>query len=152
MLIYDKIFVDRYKQNNYFKSFVHLLQIKMSPDKSKNDNDLSSPIPLNLASFSKGDLASAFQSLDGSVKELKSVVIDCTSQMKTANNKLSNQLEISKKNKIFGECIEGSLINIVEKENKNKEVQKNQILKNYYLLNAKMILKNTFQFPNMMNS
>ena len=72
--------------------------------------------------------------------------------MKTANNKLSNQLEISKKNKIFRECIEGSLINIVEKENKNKEVQKNQILKNYYLLNAKMILKNTFQFPNMMNS
>ena len=88
----------------------------MSPEKAKIDDSSSLIMSDEKTNFSKDNLVSIFQSLDGTVKGLKTIVIGCTSQMKTANNVLNNQLEVSKKNKIFGENIKETLNDIVEEQ------------------------------------
>ena len=86
----------------------------MSPEEAKIDDSSSLIMSDEKTNFSKDNLVSIFQSLDGTVKGLKTIVIGCTSQMKTANNVLNNQLEVSKKKKIFGENIEKTLNDILE--------------------------------------
>ena len=49
------------------------------------------PIPVDLMSLSKEELVSIIQTLGGSVKELKSVVIQMNAQLKTANARLEAQ-------------------------------------------------------------